>query len=74
MTMDFVFGLPLTMTKKDASWVIVDHLTKSVHFLVIRTSYTLQRLVKIYIAEIVQLHDMPISITFDWDPRFTLRL
>ncbi|KAG8503650.1 hypothetical protein CXB51_001632 [Gossypium anomalum] len=31
--MDFVSGLPLSSSKKDAIWVVVDRLTKSVHFI-----------------------------------------
>jgi hypothetical protein len=33
VTMDFVTGLPLSQTKKDAIWVVVDRLTKSAHFI-----------------------------------------
>ncbi|VVA40239.1 PREDICTED: retrotransposon, partial [Prunus dulcis] len=33
LTMDFVFKLPRTRNKHDGVWVIVDHLTKSAHFL-----------------------------------------
>ena len=33
VTMDFVSGLPLTPSKKDSVWVIVDRLTKSTHFI-----------------------------------------
>lgn len=51
--------------KKDAIWGIVSRLTKSAHLLAVRTSYTLQMLVGIYITEIVRLHDVPISIIFD---------
>ncbi|KAL0411711.1 UNVERIFIED_CONTAM: putative mitochondrial protein [Sesamum latifolium] len=36
ITMDFVVGLPRTLRKHDAIWVIVDRLTKSAHFLPIR--------------------------------------
>ncbi|XP_052478449.1 uncharacterized protein LOC128033986 [Gossypium raimondii] len=36
ITMDFVAGLPLTPRKKDAIWVIVDRLTKSAHFILIK--------------------------------------
>ncbi|KAL0383100.1 UNVERIFIED_CONTAM: Transposon Ty3-G Gag-Pol polyprotein [Sesamum calycinum] len=36
ITMDFVIGLPRTLRKHDAIWVIVDRLTKSAHFLPIR--------------------------------------
>jgi len=44
ITMDFVSGLPLTQKKHDAVWVIVDRLTKSAHFLPVRTDYSLEKL------------------------------
>ena len=71
--MDFVVGLPLTGRKHDSVWVVVDRLTKSAHFLPMRTDYSLDKLVELYIKEIVQLHEIPISIISDRDPRFTSR-
>ncbi|KAA3465681.1 DNA/RNA polymerases superfamily protein [Gossypium australe] len=71
ITMDFVSGLPLMPTKKDSVWVIVDQLTNTAHFLPIRTDYTLQKLAKLYVTEIVRLHGVPVSIISDRDPRFT---
>ncbi|KAA3488176.1 integrase [Gossypium australe] len=65
ITMDFVSGLPLTPTKKDLVWVIVDRLTKSAHFIL--------KLAKLYVAEIVRLQGVPVSIISDRDPRFTSR-
>ena len=44
ITMDFVVGLPLTGRKHDSVWVIVDRLTKSTHFLPVRTDYSLDKL------------------------------
>ncbi|KAA3473647.1 integrase [Gossypium australe] len=41
ITMYFVSGLLLTLSKKDSSWVIVDRLMKSTHFLPMRTDYLL---------------------------------
>ncbi|KAA3460517.1 reverse transcriptase [Gossypium australe] len=73
ITMDFVSGLPLTPSKKDAVWVIVDRLTKSAHFVPVRMDYSLQKLAKLYVAEIVRLHGVPVSIISDRDPRFTSR-
>ncbi|KAL5805446.1 hypothetical protein ACOSQ4_028179 [Xanthoceras sorbifolium] len=73
ITMDFVTGLPLTRSKHDAVWVIVDRLTKSAHFLPVRTDYSLDRLAELYIREIVRLHGVPVSIISDRDPRFTSR-
>ncbi|TYH10757.1 hypothetical protein ES288_A07G202200v1 [Gossypium darwinii] len=66
--MDFINGLSLMPTKKDSIWVIVDRLTKSV-----RTDYSLQKLAKLYMAEIVRLHGVLVSIISNRDPRFTLR-
>ena len=73
VTMDFVSGLPLSPSKKDLVWVIMDRLTKSAHFIPVRTNFSLQRLAKLYVAEIVRLHGVPVSIISDRDPRFTSR-
>ncbi|KAA3484266.1 DNA/RNA polymerases superfamily protein [Gossypium australe] len=73
ITMDFVSGPPLSPTKKDTMWVIVDLLTKSTHFVPVRTDYSLQKLAKLYVAEIVRLHGVSVSIISDKDPRFTSR-
>ncbi|KAA3473358.1 DNA/RNA polymerases superfamily protein [Gossypium australe] len=71
--MDFVSGLPLTPRKKDAIWVVVDRVTKSAHFIMVRSDYSLDRLVELYISEIVRLHGKPLSIVSDRDPRLTSR-
>ena len=73
ITMDFVVWLPLTGRKHDSVWVVVDRLTKSAHFLPVRTDYSLDKLAELYIKEIVRLHGIPISIISDRDPRFTSR-
>ena len=73
ITMDFVVRLPLTGRKHDSVWVVVDQLTKSAHFLPVRTDYSLDKLAELYIKEIVRLHGFPISIISDRNPRFTLR-
>ncbi|KAL4323589.1 hypothetical protein GQ457_11G020340 [Hibiscus cannabinus] len=71
VTMDFVTGLPMTQRHHDAIWVIVDRLTKTAHFLPVRVDFTLERLARLYIAEIIRLHGVPTSIISDRDPRFT---
>ena len=62
VTMDFMSGLPLTPSKKDSIWVIMDRLTKSTHFIPAHIDYTLQKLAKLYVAEIVRLHGVLVSI------------
>ena len=71
--MDFVVGLPLTGRKHDSVWVVIDRLTKSAHFLPVRTDYSLDKLAELYIKEIVLLHGILMSIISDRDPRFTSR-
>ncbi|TYG51132.1 hypothetical protein ES288_D10G232600v1 [Gossypium darwinii] len=71
--MDFVFELPVTLKKKDLIWVIVDRLTKSAHFIPVRTDFSLEKLAKLYISEIVRLHVVPTSIISYRDPRFNSR-
>ena len=73
ITMDFVTGLPRTRRQHDAIWVIVDRLTKSVHFLPVSNDDPLDKLAQLYVEEIVRLHGVPISIVSDRDPRFTSR-
>ncbi|KAA3484452.1 DNA/RNA polymerases superfamily protein [Gossypium australe] len=59
--------------KKDFVWVIVDILTQSTHFIPVKTDYSLEKLAKLYIFEIVRLHGVPLSIISDRDPTFTSR-
>ncbi|CAL8153028.1 unnamed protein product [Prunus armeniaca] len=71
ITMDFVTGLPRSPRGKDAIWVIVDCLTKSAHFISVKTTDSTETLGKLYIQEIVRLHGIPISIVSDRDSKFT---
>ncbi len=71
ITMDFVVGLPRTTKGHDAIWVVVDRLTKSAHFISIKTTFSLEQLAALYVQEIVRLHGVPKSIVSDRDARFT---
>ncbi|KAA3487486.1 integrase [Gossypium australe] len=48
ISMYFILGLPLTSKRKDYIWVIIDILTKSTHFLPVRSDYPLEKLAKLY--------------------------
>ncbi|KAH0641849.1 hypothetical protein KY290_033468 [Solanum tuberosum] len=71
ITMDFVVGLPRTSRGVNNIWVIVDRLTKSAHFLPVHTTFSAERLARIYIREVVRLHGVPVSIISDWGSQFT---
>nr|GEY34748.1 putative reverse transcriptase domain-containing protein [Tanacetum cinerariifolium] len=72
--MDLVTKLPKSSSGHDAIWVVVDRLTKSAHFLPIRKDYKTEKLVRIYINEIVARHGVPVSIISDRDGRFASHL
>ncbi|XP_017647721.2 uncharacterized protein LOC108487893 [Gossypium arboreum] len=65
--MNFVSRLPLTPTKRDSVWVIVDGLTKSAHFILARIDYSLQKLAKLYISKIVRLYEAKALVHTDTD-------
>ncbi|GJR91556.1 putative reverse transcriptase domain-containing protein [Tanacetum coccineum] len=69
--MDFMTKLPKTVTGQDTIWVIVDHLTKSAHFLPMREDDTLEKLTRLYLKEVVSKHGVPVSIISDRDGKFT---
>ncbi|GJR60878.1 putative reverse transcriptase domain-containing protein [Tanacetum coccineum] len=71
ITMDFVTKLPKTTNGYDTIWVIVDRLTKSAHFLPMRETDPMEKLMKLYMKEVVTRHGMPVSIISDRDGRFT---
>ena len=66
-----MLGLPLTQKKHDSIWVIIDRLTKSTPFIPVRIDYSMDRVVELYVDEIVIMHGVPLSIVSDRDPRFT---
>ena len=63
--MDFIVGLPRSRHGNDAIWVITDRLTKVAHFIPVKTTYTTQRLARLYLARIVCLHGVPETIISD---------
>jgi hypothetical protein len=63
--MDFIMCLPMTGRKFDSIWVIVDRLSKYVHFIPGHTHYDVQRYVEIYIARVLCLHGVPKMIISD---------
>ena len=69
--MDFITGLPMTPKRKDMIWVIVDRLTKSAHFIPVNQKYNAEKLVEVYVKEIVRKHGVPKKIITDRGSVFT---
>jgi hypothetical protein len=62
LSMDFIVGLPNTSRRHDSIWVIMDRLTKTVHFLPVHTTHRAEKYAEIYIDQIVRLHGIPRTI------------
>ena len=67
--MDFIVELLKTQKGHDSIWVIVDRLTKSVHFIPVNVKYRPHQYAKLYIDQIVRLHGVPKSIVSDRGPQ-----
>ncbi|GJS43800.1 putative reverse transcriptase domain-containing protein [Tanacetum coccineum] len=59
ITMDFVTKLPKTSTGQDTIWVIIDRLTKSAHFLPMKETDSMEKLMRQYLKEVVSRHGVP---------------
>ncbi|GJV15323.1 putative reverse transcriptase domain-containing protein [Tanacetum coccineum] len=70
VTMDFVTKLPKSSQGHDTICVVVDRLTKSATFTPMRETDSMERLVRMYLKEVVMRHGIPVSIICDRDPRF----
>ncbi|GJV99516.1 reverse transcriptase domain-containing protein [Tanacetum coccineum] len=68
--MDFITKLPKSSQGYDTIWVIVDRLTKSAIFVPMRETDLMEKLVRMYLKEVVTRHGIPVSIICDRDPKF----
>lgn len=73
ISMDFVISLPKKTKGCDSIWVIMDMLTKLAHFIPIKITCPLQKLVELYIEKIFSPHAIPSSIMSDRYPIVTSR-
>jgi hypothetical protein len=62
ISMDFIVGLPKTKSGYDSILVIVNRLSKVVHFIPVKSTYKGSKLTELYIARIVCLHGVPKKI------------
>ncbi|GJU52729.1 putative reverse transcriptase domain-containing protein [Tanacetum coccineum] len=72
ITMDSSLKLPKTAIARYTPFgLIVDVFTKSAHFLPMRENDPMEKLMKLYMKEVVTRHGVPVSIISDRDGRFT---
>ena len=62
---DFVVGFPRTRRQNDSICFIVDRLTKSTHFIPVKSSNSAEEYARLDLKEIVSFHGIPLSIISD---------
>ena len=72
INMDFVVGLPRIRKQNDSIWIIMDKLTKSAHFMPIKSNYSAEEYARLYLNDIVSFH-RPLSIITDRGSQFASR-
>ena len=68
--MDFITGLPKSQGK-DSIFVVVDRLTKYVHFFAIVSTISASEVAALFFKDIFRLHGLPNVIISDRDSTFT---
>lgn len=68
--MDFIEGLFPKVKGVDTILVVVDHLSRSTHFVGLKHLFTAKSVAKVFIKEVVSLHGFPKSIVMGRDKVF----
>ena len=69
--MDFITSFPLSKKQHDSIMVVVDKLSKSVHFIPMKLTYKVVNVAEIFLKEIFQLHEVPKMVISDRVVKFT---
>ena len=60
--MDFIMVLPKSKKKNDSIFVVVDKLSKSTHFIPVKSTYKAVYIADIFLKETFRLHGIPKEI------------
>jgi hypothetical protein len=69
--MDFITGLRTSTKQNDAIMVLVDKLSKSAHFIPVKSTCKAIDITQVFMKEVFRLHDMLKEIISDRDTKFT---
>jgi hypothetical protein len=71
ISLDFITGFPKTQKKNDSIMVVIDKLSKSTHFIPVKSTYKSINIIEIFMKEIFRLHGIPKMVISDRDVKFT---
>ena len=71
ISLDFIIRLPRNHNLTDSIMVFTDKLSKSTHFILVKTTYKAANIADIFLKHIFWLDGIPKVIISDIDPKFT---
>ena len=69
--MDFITGFPKTQKHNDSIMVVIDKISKSAHFIPVKSSFKAINITEILMKDIFRLHVIPKMVISDRDIKFT---
>jgi hypothetical protein len=69
--LDFITVLPKTQKQNDSIMVVIDKLSKSTHFILVKSTFKAINIAEIFMKEIFRLHGIPKMVISDRDVKFT---
>jgi hypothetical protein len=69
--MDFITGFPKTQRQNDSIMVVIDKVSKYVHFIAVKSTYKVINIAEIFMKEIFRMHGIPKMVISDRDVKFT---
>jgi hypothetical protein len=71
ISLDFITGLPRTQKHNDSIMMVIDKLSKSAHFIPIKSIFKAINIAEIFMKENFRLHGIPKMVISDRDVKFT---
>jgi hypothetical protein len=71
ISLDFIIGFPKNQKQNDSIMVVINKLSKSAHFIPVKSTFKAINIAEIFMKEIFILHGIPKMVISDRDVKFT---